>query len=315
MSDVDDLLVDLPGNDRKKKQKQRREIRLGYDDDSDNEVEDNTIKDLDKKKEEDEDEDDDMFASDDDKEEDKEGDQKQIVVSNVLDMDEFERAEGIEVAEIDSDDEADKDLSEDDIEYYNNPEESTNKLKREPKLEAFNLREEADQGTFDLDGNYTRNPEQGQEGDSNEDQWIEGTKKEDILRAKKSQQDRERLAREKRSNRQISAKSTEELVRRIIEVLEPAETPLEALARLTPRKKKNRNRKVEEENPYKEIILEITEVCQELVNQKAISDAYELEREEFMRLYKTETGEDFKSITRKRAREEDDDVEDPKEII
>ncbi|CAH2354333.1 protein Lin1p [[Candida] railenensis] len=339
IEEIDVLLADdLPGNSRKKKQKQRNDIRLNYSSDSSDNLEEDE-EEVDSKEPAGDDpskenESDDMFADDNDDEEEEEEEntkhkskiQKTKPIrhksSDIMDMREFERNEGIDDYELENDNENEQDEDEDEedvenekIEYFTKAEEldsmpdslQTRKSTWKPKIEAFNLREEADEGHFDLNGNYVKTKDEEEEAAAvNEDHWIHNTKKSDILRAKESQLARERATKEKRIKRNRTVLPTTELLSKLIEMLEPAESPLEALARLTPQKlSRNRKKKQHQEaNPNKETILCITEVCDQLVNDKTIENVYEMTREEFMRLYKTESGTDFKASRAKRSREE-----------
>ena len=342
IEEIDVLLADdLPGNDRKQKQRQRNDIRLNYSSDSsDNDVEEEEEEEKGSKEvaEEDpskENESDDMFADDNDDDEEEVENNKHTgniqetkpvrhKKSDVMDMREFERNEGIDTYELenekdnelyDDEDEDEDDVDNEKIEYYTKAEElesmpdsiQIGKTKWKPKIEAFNLREETEEGHFDLNGNYvkTKNEEEEAAG-ANEDHWMHNTKKSDIVRARESQLARERAAKEKRLKRSRTVLPTIELLLKLIEILEPAESPFEALARLTPQGL-SRNRKKKQHqggNPNKETILCITEVCDQLANEKVIENVYEMTREEFMRLYKTESGTDFKANSAKRSREE-----------
>lgn len=171
------------------------------------------------------------------------------------------------------------------------------KDKGQVKIEAFNLEEEDEEGNFDLDGNYIRN-EKPLDENNTQDQWMDQIKGFEIAKAKVAHEKRERLQKEKRQSSRSS--STASLLRKLIEILEPAETPMEALARFKPQKgSKNNSKKFakspdhEKENIRKKTVFELTAYCDELINDKGLSEIYDLSREELMRNFKNETGLDF----------------------
>ncbi|UKZ80525.1 hypothetical protein TrVFT333_008286 [Trichoderma virens FT-333] len=101
-------------------------------------------------------------------------------------------------------------------------------LKRNaPKVEAFNLREEMEEGRFDQDGNYVR---KANDPDAMHDSWLEGFSKKEMKKAAAAHEKREAEARERRI--QEDEVLVSELLATLIRRLEKTETPLEALARL-----------------------------------------------------------------------------------
>lgn len=202
------------------------------------------------------------------------------------------------------------------LDYYTNIENyeliDNNRLKdkKAPKIEEFNLRKEEEEGRFDEDGNYIENDEEENPEDAI---WI-GMKKQDYENVRKAQANRNReiLERQKRDT-PYSTYSTERLIRILIETLEPSETCYEALGRLAPRQKRMRKEKKNCLNDHdrKEKINKITGVCEELMNEKAVSGIYEMSREEMMRLYKQETGKEYTYGTNiKKRKREGSDTED-----
>ncbi|KAL2890209.1 GYF domain protein [Ceratocystis lukuohia] len=96
-----------------------------------------------------------------------------------------------------------------------------------PKLEAFNLKQEQEEGRFDEAGNYVR---QAAEAGAEHDKWLDGLSKKDMKKAAEAHERREaEAARLRRKEDEIL---TEELLATLIRHLERTETPLEALARL-----------------------------------------------------------------------------------
>lgn len=206
----DDILNDdLPGNNARYKLKHRNDVRLNYDSDSSledyrDDQEDKRINDNDKEEESN----DDMFASDED---DKDGDDKEDRIKDTEIVDGLQHTEAFEKDEFDNpindnyklnpiyESEDDNESNEDNksgqinktkIDYYTNIEhmdyvESAAHLaknKLAPKIEAFDLHEETDEGNFDENGNFIRN--NYDDDDDNQDEWMD-LKKGDIERAKK----------------------------------------------------------------------------------------------------------------------------------
>ena len=108
-----------------------------------------------------------------------------------------------------------------------------------PRLDAFNMKNEEDEGKFDESGNFVRNAKDPFEV---HDSWLEGNSSKAAMRkAAKAEEDRERERRER--DIKDDAVSTGELLGRLIERLEEGETTLEALQRLGRGKKKKKKKK------------------------------------------------------------------------
>lgn len=322
-SDEEDIYlikdVDMLGKTRKQKQKLRNQIKLNYDSDSSDpegsDEGDEVVNGKDEQEQENDnknDDDDDMFASDDNEDVNTDNQRKKSKTSQFLDLSQFEGQEQLTTAN----DASDVDEEDFDHDYYNNIEEidiDTKTNKRPPKIEPFNLQEEANEGHFDLDGNYIPHAGNTDEAsDINDDLWLDDYKRKDILIAKKAQEDRERKQTDKILEKSINMDPIEVLLSGLIDVLEPDETPMELLARLNPRKKinKKKNGYTAMDNQNKELIQSITNLCSILINDKYLEDVYDLTREELMRKYQMETGEAYK-VKRgiKREREEDEEVD------
>ena len=100
------------------------------------------------------------------------------------------------------------------------------KKKHAPKLDAFNMSAEQEEGRFDEAGNFVRkafDPEAAQ------DSWLEGISKKDIKRAKEAQDMRD--AEQKARDRAEDAIITSDVLSTLIARLDVGETPLEALVR------------------------------------------------------------------------------------
>ncbi|KAL7922983.1 hypothetical protein ACQKWADRAFT_63979 [Trichoderma austrokoningii] len=184
-------------------------------------------------------------------------------------------------------------------------------LKRNaPKVEAFNLREEMEEGRFDQDGNYVR---KAGDADAVHDSWLEGLSRKEMKKAAAAHERREAEAREKRIEEDGVLVS--ELLAALITRLERTETPLEALARLgkdKPKTKKIPKWKLKKMNKgaeametdqeaaaadpkqvqIKEAIDAITDAADKLLS-RGHEEIYDQERELLVREYRRETGEDW----------------------
>ncbi|KAI4185451.1 MAG: hypothetical protein LQ346_005883 [Caloplaca aetnensis] len=179
-----------------------------------------------------------------------------------------------------------------------------------PKLDAFNMKTEQEEGRFDAQGNYVR---KAADPDAVHDSWLEGVSKKDMKRAKEAADKRD----EERRQRNIEADSvlTSDVLKTLIPCLEKGETVLEALARLGRGKEKkkpkwqnkNKNRRngensmdvdVEkpEENPAearrKQVVETITEAADRLLSRGQV-EVYDTEREMLIRQWSRDTGEDW----------------------
>lgn len=206
-----------------------------------------------------------------------------------------------------SDDEADVDLA---IQEEGVDEEvGAGGLKRNaPKVEAFNLKEEMEDGQFDETGNYVR---KAGDVDAVHDGWLEGLSKKDMKKAAEAHEKREAEARQQRF--EDDALQVSELLKQLILRLEKAETPLEALARLgkgqvktkkIPKWKLKKKGAMDvdekqheaEEDPeqvrIKEAIDTITDAADKLLSRD-YEEIYDQEREVLVREYSKETGEQW----------------------
>lgn len=317
--DLEEQLLeqDIEGNKKRRYQKKSKVDTSQYNDDSSDEDYDARAQPSAPTNGNNSDESDsDMFASDDEdkKETDIEPKVKKPKVE-FLDVRQFEKELDVdqnqskrdksEEEEVDDDDgDNDDDDDDDDVEeerydaeYYNNQEhDQTIKRppKKEPKLDAFNLKQEQNEGRFDIEGNFIRADDSGDEQDNN---WLDGIKKRDIKEAKKAQEKREKLQKERQK---LRGSITEvELFFNLITLLQPVETPLEALQRLNKAKPKKKlkvqgvdEEEKEKEKTRRESVVKITDLCENLI-EKGVRDVYELEREDLMLKYKEESGEQY----------------------
>ncbi|KAG8419155.1 hypothetical protein J3459_011504 [Metarhizium acridum] len=184
-------------------------------------------------------------------------------------------------------------------------------LKRNaPKVEAFNLQAEMEEGQFDQSGNYVR---KAADPDAVHDNWLDGVSKKDMKKAAAAHEKREAEARQQRLEEADVLVS--DMLRTLILQLEPSESPLEALARLgrgqTKTKKipkwklKKMNKGAEdmevdnkdsaqdaEQTRIKESINAITDAADKLLSRD-YEEVYDQDRELLIRAYRRETGEDW----------------------
>lgn len=188
-------------------------------------------------------------------------------------------------------------------------------LKRNaPKVEAFNLQAEMEEGQFDQSGNYVR---KAADPDAVHDNWLDGVSKKDMKKAAAAHEKREAEARQQR--REEADVLVSDMLKTLILQLEPSESPLEALARLgrgqTKTKKipkwklKKMNKGAEdmevdkevdkedsaqdaEQMRIKESINAITDAADKLLSRD-YEEVYDQDRELLIRAYRRETGEDW----------------------
>ncbi|KAI1506300.1 hypothetical protein F5X99DRAFT_366222 [Biscogniauxia marginata] len=290
----------------------------GYDSDSDRE-ELGTLhasKSRDKKQDEDMD---DMFAADDD-----DGDAKDDTVDDTTGKKskEVRFLDAVEIEGQDSrsksggrihmDDESSGDEDEETVELAIQEEGVDEEVgagglkKHAPKVEAFNLNAEQEEGKFDEAGNFVR---KAVDPDAIHDRWLEGVSKKDMKKAAEAHEKREAELRQKR--REDDSVLTSDLLKALILRLERGETALEALARLgrgqtkpkkvpkwKQKKQKQDNMDVDAEKApedpeqvrIREAINAITDAADKLLGRDR-PDVYDRERELLIREYTRETDE------------------------
>ena len=185
-------------------------------------------------------------------------------------------------------------------------------LKRNaPKVDAFNMKAEQEEGRFDEAGNFVR---KAMDPDAKHDMWLEGVSKKDMKKAAEAHEKREEERRQKR--REDDAMLMPDILRTLIMRLERGETVLEALARLgrvqtkikkvpkwklkKQRKGSNEDMDVDEEKKadepaqvkIREAVDAITGAADSLLT-RGETEIYEQEREILIRKYQKETGEDW----------------------
>jgi CD2 antigen cytoplasmic tail-binding protein 2 len=204
-------------------------------------------------------------------------------------------------------------------------------LKRHaPKVEAFNLQAEMEEGQFDQSGNYVR---KAGDPDAVHDNWLDGVSKKDMKKAAAAHEKRAAEARQQRLEEAEVLVS--DLLRMLILRLEPSESPLEALARLgksqtrTKRipkwKLKKMNKGAEDmevdskdadEDPeqarIKDTINTITDAADKLLSRD-YEEIYDQDRELLMRAYRRETGEAWVEPTSQMQPVEEEVTAEPQE--
>ncbi|KAF2086918.1 hypothetical protein K490DRAFT_2433, partial [Saccharata proteae CBS 121410] len=188
------------------------------------------------------------------------------------------------------------------------------KKKHAPKLDAFNMKQEGEEGRFDESGNYIR---KAVDPDAVHDSWMEGVSKKDMKRAAEAHEKREKERREKAVAEDEML--TSDILATLIKHLEKGETILEALGRLNkgrkvekkePKWKKNKrknanggeamdvdsNPEEKKEDPAETKRREAVEAIGGAANQlltRGQTDIYEQEREMLVRQWQRETGEEW----------------------
>ena len=197
------------------------------------------------------------------------------------------------------------------------------KKKHAPKLDAFNLRAEKEDGGFDEQLNYVR---KAADPDAVHDTWLQGVSKKDMKKAKEAEDRREQDRWQK--IREADAVLTSDLLKTLILHLEKTESALEALARLgrSMEKKKpkwqNKNRykqkasnemdtEVEKspedpaETERREAIEAVTEAADQLLT-RGQNEIYDAERELLIRQWQRETEETWIEPPRKLTKNTED---------
>jgi CD2 antigen cytoplasmic tail-binding protein 2 len=188
--------------------------------------------------------------------------------------------------------------------------------KHAPKIDAFNMREEQEDGAFDEAGNFVRKVA---DADAVHDRWLEGISKKEMKKAAAAHDKRE--AELRKQQRENDSLLTGDLFKELIIRLEPGETALDALARLRKSQTNNKSKKIpkwkqknakaksngdnggdamdvdaekEPEDPkqvkIRDAINAIADAADKLM-QRDYPNIYDRERERLIREYRNETGE------------------------
>lgn len=168
-------------------------------------------------------------------------------------------------------------------------------IQEEVGIEEFNIRREVESGVLDENLRY----KQINESDDDEP-WMNELSKSDIIKAKRAHERQSLLKIQKSDDR-----SKDNLIENLIKLLEPSETPYESLSRLRPKKVLKKTEINHEQDQQRKMkVFKITEICEQLINAHAISQIYELSREQLMRAYKRTTGKEVVTRGVKRTAEE-----------
>ncbi|KAJ1827625.1 hypothetical protein LPJ73_008729, partial [Coemansia sp. RSA 2703] len=99
------------------------------------------------------------------------------------------------------------------------------------KIEAFNMKEDLEEGQFDAHGNFVWNKKDPQ---MYQDSWLDGVSNASISRAResKAQRDQQQSANEQLAANRWDGISNDDIIIAIINLLRPRETVLNALARI-----------------------------------------------------------------------------------
>ena len=221
------------------------------------------------------------------------------------------RAQQSEGEESSSGEEEDRDLPPDEMEDDLAAEIGAGGKKRHaPKLDAFNLRDEEEEGRFDESGNYVR---KAADPDAVNDNWLDGLNNKDMKRAREAQERRDDEQRRKAA--ESDALLTSDLLSTLIQHLDTGETPLESLQRLNKgkpketkvpkwkQKKQKDKMDVDESNgdvvsldpaeaSRRKAVEAITGAADALYSREQ-HEVYDTEREKLIRQYKRETGDDW----------------------
>lgn len=183
------------------------------------------------------------------------------------------------------------------------------KKKHAPKLDAFNLKAEKEEGGFDEQLNYVR---KATDPDALHDTWLEGVSKKDMKKAREAQKQRDEERRQK--SLQDDSMLTSDILKRLIPLLERSETTLEALARLGRGKEKKKPKwqkkaqnkrngdmdvdvaRDESEDPAetkRRSTIESITTAADLLLSRGHTDIYDTDRNLLRRMYERETGEDW----------------------
>lgn len=177
-----------------------------------------------------------------------------------------------------------------------------------PKLDAFNMKSELEEGGFDDQENYVR---KAVDPDAKHDVWLEGLSKKEIRKAKEAAEKRE--VERRRRDLEDDSISTGTILSNLIPLLERGETTLEALARLGKQRKdkrpkwQNKVKNKKNTGTTEDHTLAQDDAAEQARRQKveAITGAadilmtrgqaeiYDIERELLVRQYRRETGEDW----------------------
>lgn len=201
------------------------------------------------------------------------------------------------------------------------------KKRHAPRLDAFNLKEEEEEGRYDEAGNYVR---KAADPDAINDSWLDGLSKKDMKRAREAQERRD--SEQRRKAAESDSLLSSDLLSTLIFHLEMGETPLEALQRLNkgkPKETKVPKWKQKKQKDRMDVDGQISNGVAldpaEAVRRKAVDaitgaadalysreqlEIYDTEREMLMRQYKRETGDEWEPPAEDVDAEPDEEIND-----
>jgi CD2 antigen cytoplasmic tail-binding protein 2 len=178
------------------------------------------------------------------------------------------------------------------------------KKKHAPRVDAFNMQAEGEEGKFDESGNFVRRADPNAVHDS----WLEGVSKKEMRKAREAEA--QRLEERRRIDRERDSVPAKELLGVLIANLQRGECALEALQRLNAAKPKSKpktprkNRRAgagadadeqgaDEAEARRKAAVEALSGAADALLSRGHEDVYEAEREVLMRQYRREAGEDW----------------------
>lgn len=165
------------------------------------------------------------------------------------------------------------------------------KKKHAPRLDAFNMRNETEDGRFDEHGNFVR---KAADPDAKYDEWLVGISKKDIKRAAEAKAKRDEETRRKAMA--ADAILTSEHLKQVLTHVRKGETPTEAFARLHQSRLSLHGRPGTSANQTAANLTRAIEELSEAITQligRGQTNAFDDERERFVRRYKEETGDNW----------------------
>ncbi|KAH3660168.1 hypothetical protein OGAPHI_007373 [Ogataea philodendri] len=193
---------------------------------------------------------------------------------------------------------------EEELEVESGSESEDGKSSEGVKIEAFNLKQEMDEGVFDENGNYVRKEEV-----SEDEEWLDDVNKEDIKKAQlaQAQQEAERKRQHKAKRDRLGGADLDEAIMAIVELTEKTESIMELLQRLNGEAKNFK--KQGQSTPEKQARAQIARVMDSVeVLETRFNGVYDLTREELCRKLSS-------SAVYERKRKRDDETDSLEEQV
>lgn len=179
-----------------------------------------------------------------------------------------------------------------------------------PRIDAYNMLAELEEGDFDESGNYVRKMKDQKD---NQDNWLKTVSRKDIDAAREAvhRKKQEEVERIRKEDEEEGEASIGDLLMQLISFLDRGETVLDCLARLGASSKGIRRKKSkgkEPENPHVLAIEKLTKIASLIMRKAPQIDVYGTEKEGLARIYKRESGIEL-DLTRGRDEVMQDDDE------